>query len=202
MSKRERVLLYAGLLVGGFLIFQVSRQYEALAETYSRLRERLQWPHAGYSVPTFETVTIDGDLVTLGETAGKRQLVFFFSTECQYCRASLPGWREVIGEARRAVPDIEILGVGADEDEPMAEYRSEHGLQFPVLTFPDPKLKRLYRAGSVPLIAVLDSTGRVLYSRLGALEERAAVDSVLTAVRLAGVEEVEEEGSEAPGSGQ
>ena len=49
--------------------------------------------------------------------------------------------------------DIEILGIGADEDEPMAAYR----------------------AGSVPLIAVLDSTGRVLYSRLGALEDRAAV---------------------------
>jgi hypothetical protein len=99
------------------------------------------------------------------------------------CRASLAAWREITTVARLEAPDVDVLGIGVDADGPIQEYRQEHQLEFPVLTFPEPKLQRLYRARYVPLIALLDPEGRVQYSRVGALEDPAAVDSVLAALR-------------------
>jgi peroxiredoxin len=184
MRKWERALLYVGLAVGGLLFVHLSRQFEALSSNYTQLRERLQWPHAGYSVPTFTAETLDGDPVTVGKTEeGRRQLLLVFDTECRFCRASLPAWREITAVARLEAADVDVLGVAVDEDGPVGEYRAEHRLEFPVLTFPEPKLQRLYRARNVPLIALLDSEGRVLYSRPGALEDPAAIDSVMAALR-------------------
>lgn len=80
------------------------------------------------------------------------------------------------------MPEVQLLGVVLDPEGPVAAYRRAHGLQFPVLSFPEAKLQRLYRARSVPLIVLLDREGRVLYSRVGALEEPAAIDSVLAAL--------------------
>lgn len=177
------MILYVALLVAGGLIVQLSRQGSALAARYEVLREPLQWPHPGYSVPTFETRTLDGDPVRVGETTGEeRQLVFVFRTTCPYCRASLKAWKGIASavEAQRA--KVRVLGIGLDEDEALRAYREEHGLGFAVLRFPSEKLVRLYRARSVPLVVVLDSAGQVSYSRVGVLESEAAVDSVLAAV--------------------
>lgn len=80
-------------------------------------------------------------------------------------------------------PGRGFAGIALDPDGPLDAYRREHHLAFPIVTFPAEKLRRLYRARSVPLVVLLDSTGRVLYSRLGALEDEAAIDSVLDALK-------------------
>jgi peroxiredoxin len=182
MSKVERILLYVGLAAATFLIFRVTSDYRTLADTHTELRQRLQWPHAGYSVPTFTGETIDGGSITLGEREDGRQFVFFFSTTCEFCLASLPAWKQIT-ETSRTHEDLEVVAVAVDRDGAIRQYRDRHGLTFPITTFPSDKLARLYRAGNVPLIALLNSSGRVLYSRVGVLDEGAALDSVLTALR-------------------
>ena len=182
MSRLERFLLYGGLVLAGVLIFRMMGQYEGLAGQHSDLRDRLRTPQPGYSVPTFTNRTIDGVPITLGEREDGRQLVFFFTTTCEFCLASLPAWREIAVTSEREHAEVEVVGVALDADGPVAEYRDRHGLAFPITTFPQQKLAHLYRAGSVPLVALLDETGRVLYARLGVLEQRAAIDSVLTAI--------------------
>ena len=182
MSRWERVLLYVGLVVGGLLILRMAGQYEDLSGQHSDLLDRLRSPQPGYSVPTFTNQTIDGAPVRLGEREEGRQLVFFFTTTCEFCLASLPAWREITDASARRYAGVEVVGVALDADGPVKEYRDRHDLTFPITTFPKEKLSRLYRAGSVPLVTLLDETGRVLYSRLGVLERRAAIDSVLTAI--------------------
>lgn len=123
------------------------------------------------------------DSVTVGRADHGRQFVIFFTTECPYCRAPVDAWSRIIAAARRDIPDVASLGIALDPDGPLDAYRREHHLAFPIVTFPAEKLRRLYRARSVPLVVLLDSTGRVLYSRLGALEDEAAIDSVLDALK-------------------
>ncbi len=153
-SRWERVLLYTGLVLGGVLIFWMVGQRDDLAGQHSELRDRLRSPQPGYSVPTFTNRTIDGAPITLGEREVGRQLVFFFTTTCEFCLASLPAWREITDRSVREHADVEVVGVVLDADGPVAEYRDRHGLRFPITTFPQEKLSRLYRAGSVPLVAL------------------------------------------------
>lgn len=178
----ERRLLYAAVMAAALAMIVLVRQYDDLRQRHRALTQRLQWPHAGYSVPTFHAVTIDGDSVTVGRANDGRQLLIVFTTECPYCRASVGAWRRIIDAASREVPRIATLGITLDDGGSVPEYRREHDLRMPVLVFPDEKLRRLYRARSVPLLVLLDPTGRVLYSRLGALEDEAAIDSVLDAL--------------------
>jgi peroxiredoxin len=178
----ERRLLYAAVMVAGLAMVVLVRQYDDLRQRYRALTQRLQWPHAGYSVPTFHAVTIDGDSITVGRADGGRQLLIVFTTACPYCRASVGAWRRIIDATNREAPHVTTLGITLDGGGSVQEYRREHDLRIPVLMFPDDKLRRLYRARSVPLLVLLDSTGRVLYSRLGALEDEAAIDSVLDAL--------------------
>ncbi|MCG8468814.1 MAG: TlpA family protein disulfide reductase [Gemmatimonadetes bacterium] len=182
MPKLERALLYGGLVVGAVLILQMIGQYDDLRTNYTTLRERLQWPHAGYAVPTFASETVDGRPIELGARRDGRQLVFYFSTTCEFCLASLSAWRELTAEASEH-DDLDVVGVAVDRDGPIARYRDTHGLTFPITTFPDDKLRRLYRARSVPLITLLDHDGTVLFSRIGVLDGRSGIDSVLTAMR-------------------
>lgn len=182
MSKLERGLLYAGLVAAGVLIFRMIGQYDDVSGQHAELLDRMRSPQPGYSVPTFSSWTIDGAPVTLGEREEGRQLVFFFTTTCEFCLASLPAWREITDATARDHEQVEVLGVVLDADGPVEAYRDGHNLTFPITTFPQEKLAYLYRATSVPLITLLDETGRVLYSRLGALEARSAIDSVLTAI--------------------
>jgi len=187
MRTREHLVAYApyaGLLVSALLIVRLSVELRTVTGNHAELLERLRSPHAGYMVPTFETETVAGERMTIGEASpGSRQLLLIFDTECPFCRASSAAWKEIAGMIRSRVRGTSVLGLAVDEtDGPIRAYRREHGFDFPILRFPQPKLQRLYRATAVPLIVLLDSDGRVLYSRLGVLDEPAAIDSVLAAV--------------------
>lgn len=116
---------------------------------------------------------------------GSGQLLFLFTTTCPYCRASLTGWNRIATDLADDT-DVQVLGIAVDQGEEgvdVARYQATHGLRFPVLGFPHPKLEALYRARTVPLVVLLDADGQVLWSRVGALETQAAIDSVLVAVR-------------------
>jgi peroxiredoxin len=182
MPRVVRVLVVALLALAG-LVRYLSRENRNLTERASTLRERTQYLHAGQPVPGFRAGTLEGDSVVVG--SGRRRLLFLFNTRCSFCRASLPAWEL----SRRAVaeehPAVQVLGVSLDSVAVARAYRDEHDLGFPIVTFPNRKLVRLARARLVPLVVLLDDEGYVTYSRLGVLEDPAAEDSVLAAVRTA-----------------
>lgn len=182
LKRFERSVLYASLLAASVALLSLSRAHHELSESHVALSERLQWPHPGSVVPTFVGRTSEGEQLVVGRAPpGARQLLFVLGTECPYSRRSLPAWR-AIGEASREVPGLQVLAAATDEEpEKVASYAEVHGLTFPVVTFPERKLVRLYRARSVPLVLLLDEAGTVLYSRPGVLEREAARDSVLAA---------------------
>jgi thiol-disulfide isomerase/thioredoxin len=186
MKRWERPLLYVALLVAaGFIAYQAGDRAK-LRDAYAALMERQRWPHPGYVVPAFEARTLDGEPIEVGGAAeGERQLLLFFRTTCPYCRASLPAWTEIATSLQAEEQSkVRVLGVALDEDQAAVRtYRDQYGLRFQVITFPNEKLRRWYRAGLVPLVLLLDSEGAVLYARPGVLESSQARDSVLAAVR-------------------
>ena len=184
MSSRFLIVgLSPSVVAATFLVYRLADQNEQLVGRYGDLREASRTPMPGYAVPTMRAPTVAGDTVTVGETPGHRQLLFVLNTTCPHCRATLPVWKRIAAEIEASTDDVEVLALSLDPLEATAAYREEHGLPFPVALFPEEKLIRLYKAGSVPLTVLLDSDGRVEYARLGRLDAGSqAVDSVLAAV--------------------
>lgn len=175
-------ILAAALIATSALVLVLSRRLRELSADYHKLRLLSTLPHAGIPVPTFRTVTLAGDSVTVGESAdsASRQLIFVFNTTCPYCRGMIPLWQRMSDSLGR-LGRVQVLAISLHSADTTRRYVAEHALRYPVLTFPQPKLERLYRALAVPENVVLDWTGTVLYAKTGTLDA-AALDSVYAAV--------------------
>ena len=195
-------LLFMLLAASAVLIVVLGRQKATLTERNRLLLERLTQVHPGLVVPEHPVETLTGEPVILGRaTSGERQLLFFFTTTCEYCLASLPAWKALAAEAGR-LHGISVVGVGLDSAHLVKRYGEEHELRFPIATLEDLRYAALFRATRVPLTVVIGEQGRVLYGRTGEMSTEAAVDSVLMALRSSppGVASAAGEGPASPAS--
>ena len=189
VSKFSRLL--AALVA---LVVVLAVQKRSLMVQYMELLQRDRLPYEGLWVPTFEATTLDDEPVVIGKAEeGTRQVLFIFDTTCPFCRTSLPAWENLSDRlASVGEPGVHVYGISLSPEAETRQYVDEHGLTFPVLRFPDDKLRSLYRANGVPQVIVLDHEGRVIHTRPGELEEGAVLDSVFAAaVRISDPEESE-----------
>jgi peroxiredoxin len=180
VSRFSRLFAPIVVLAAAALVVTLAVQKRSLVKQYMELQQRELLPYEGMWVPTFEAVTLDGELVVIGEAeGGSRQVLLILDTTCSFCRASLPAWEDLSGRlASVGEPVVHVYGISLS---PVAEtrlYVDEHGLTFPVLRFPDEKIRYLYRANGVPQVIVLDHEGRVIHTRPGELDEGEELDSL------------------------
>lgn len=181
----RRMLPYLALIIAAAAITYLSLQLRELVEERNRLAERIRWPHAGSAVPTATVVSLEGDSLEIGRTAGgHHQLLYLFSPGCAHCRSSYPAVRQLFRKVQGDHPNVWGYALSAAPRDSLRAYRSSRPLPAPTAPFDSPKLTELYGGTHVPLLMLLDDRGYILYSRLGALSE-ASVDTVLTVVRRA-----------------
>jgi len=189
MDRVTRILPYAALVAAAALVVVLGQQKRALIGRYDDLQQRyyraLREPLPNSYLPTFQTATLEGQPVTIGQLpqAG-RQVLLVYTTTCPYCKASLPAWKKIAGVVDTMTsPRAQVYGVSLDSADVTRRYSAAHRLPYRTVRFPDPRLVSMYRAGAVPLTLVLDEQGRTVYSRVGELSAPAAVDSVIAAVK-------------------
>jgi len=186
-ARTPIVALSTALVLALVLVVVLGRRLDALGEEYRKVRRLASRLHADSVVPAFRAATLNGDSVTIGEATGAytRQVLLVLTTTCPYCKATLPIWARLADSLTR-LPNhsIQVIAISLDSLEPTRRYVAEHGLTFPVVTFPTAKLRRLYRAGTVPETIVLDKDGRVLHARTGVLSVPAVLDSIYKAATL------------------
>ena len=145
-------------------------------------------PPARTRSPALEIGPVDGTLVRISELTGKVVLLDFMTTVCPTCKVASAGiqklYEEFGGQGFRPV----AIALNAGTPAPLAEYRREFGLTFPlgavsrehVLAYLDhPADKPLY----VPTIVLLDRRGRICSVEVGWRGEealRAAVAKLLS----------------------
>ncbi|MEK9499385.1 peroxiredoxin family protein [Gaopeijia maritima] len=151
-----------------------------LRTTTEDLMERSRFAHPGAYVPEFEAPLVGGDAVRVGTLGAPTdgQLLFFFNTTCEYCRASIPSINAL---ARRA--DMAVIGVSLDSLHLAEMYVHDHDVTYPVAALTERRIAELYRVRAVPMVILVDGYGRVAYARRGVLEGSAPLDSILDAVR-------------------
>jgi peroxiredoxin len=186
MRNAEGFLLRAAVVALAATTVVLARQNHALKLESFETYERATTPHTGLLLPAFAARTLAGEATMLGETPRDgRQVLFFFNSKCPYCRASVPAWKQVL--AAGGFPAAAAYGVSLD-DEPVARsYARQQALPFPVVSMPGRRFAIAWRIHEVPRILVVDSEGRIVYSRAGVLQGQAAVDSVVAAARGAPV---------------
>ncbi len=179
-------LIGVALIAAAALVVIIGRRQLELTRAYTELRAKASLPYRGYAVPTFRAGTLGGDSITVGELpdSGGRQVVFVFTTTCQFCKATLPIWAAVADSMTRlGSGTVRVVAISLDSAAAAARYATEHHLSYPVLTFPHWKTAQLFRARAVPETVVLNQLGEVVFAHIGRLEAGPALDSVYLAAR-------------------
>ncbi|MEO8451308.1 MAG: TlpA disulfide reductase family protein [Gemmatimonadota bacterium] len=182
--RRSTALLSIALLSACALAVALGTRVIGINKAYAELKHRASEPHQGYAVPAFVARTLGGDTLTVGESGDPsvRQVLFVLTTTCPYCKATLPVWAALADSLQRGFRHVRVMALSLDSLGKTAAYAAEHRIRYPVATFPTDKLRRLYRAGSVPQTVVLNAMGEVLYAHVGKLTAGPALDSIYQAV--------------------
>jgi thiol-disulfide isomerase/thioredoxin len=181
-ARQVAYVLGVALFAASGLVLVLSNRNGELSADYQRLRVQTTLPHGGTIVPTFRTTTLQGHPVVVGELtdSAARQVLFVFNTTCPFCLATIPVWRRLADSLGR-FKGVQVLAISLDPADSASRYVAENAIPYSVVTFPQPKLTRLYRATLVPQTVVLDWRGTVIYAKTGTLDP-AALDALYAAL--------------------
>jgi len=119
----------------------------------------------------------------LTEWRDRALLCNFWATWCEPCREEIP----LLGDRREryAARGLEVLGIAVDTVVNVAKFVEKTPISYPILLggFDTLDLMRKLgnKTGGLPFTVILDRSGVITYSRLGALKER-ELDSQLAAI--------------------
>ncbi|HIE5094166.1 TlpA disulfide reductase family protein [uncultured Stenotrophomonas sp.] len=186
----KRVLFPVVALLLSALIIALGWQNRQLRQINEQMASRLQdMQHEAHGLAlgtlpeTLALKTTQQANVMIGGVRSAPQVLYFFSTACRYCLASMPQLQE-IAAARGA---SELVGVGLPPYEELAGYAGKHDLRFPIAIDSEGDASRRYRATVTPMLMVLATDGSVAYKHVGQLDEQvvqAAMKSLAPGIAL------------------
>jgi peroxiredoxin len=123
-------------------------------------------PEIGAPAPAFTLTTLDGQTLSLAQTAKthKAVVVMFIATKCPYSNAYNDRMRDMA--AAYAKQEVLFLGINSNNTEPADEVREhakKHGFGFPIMKDPGNKVADLYDARHTPEIYIVDPQGKLRY---------------------------------------
>jgi thiol-disulfide isomerase/thioredoxin len=122
----------------------------------------------GQAMPDFTVALTDGTSATLSETLKEKDLVVLniFASWCGPCEREFPGMESVYQANKDRVEIISVSGDPSDTMEVISDYKSGHGLSFPMGLAGD-GLSFLKVAG-FPTTVFIDRDGKVGFVKIGA----------------------------------
>jgi thiol-disulfide isomerase/thioredoxin len=123
----------------------------------------------GSAAPVLSVNDLDGRPVNLAQWIGKKPVVLeFWATWCENCEALLPRFQQ----ARKQTGDrVEYLGVNVTVNQSPArvrKYLEQHDVPFRVLYDDEGASVRAYQAPATSYVVIVDASGRVAYTGVGA----------------------------------
>ncbi len=132
----------------------------------------------GNIAPDFELTTLEGKTARLSDYRGQRVFINFWATWCPPCRAEMPDMQKLY----ESDIDIEILAVNMIEseknEEVVTEFVKDFGLTFPILMDENSDVVTTYRVQAYPTSYMIDSTGRIQFVAIGAMNHDLMVQEI------------------------
>jgi peroxiredoxin len=105
------------------------------------------------------------------DSTSTRQVICVFTTQCPFCKETLPFWERIEDQAKRA-RDVALIGICLDDEAPTKAYVEEHSLTFPVFVAIDKdSLVKKNKLHGVPQTIIRSRGGRVQRVWRGRLSE-------------------------------
>jgi len=125
----------------------------------------------GQDAPPFEVTLFDGEKVSLKDYRGKVLLLYFWSTNCGPCVASVPKLKEAYAELSQ-YKDFAMIGLSGDDNDPVwKNFVQQKKLTWPQARIGDQsKMALAYGVAGYPRYIVIDRNGKVLTSVSGEVD--------------------------------
>lgn len=124
----------------------------------------------GDAAPTLSALTIDGQTITIPGD-GDVILINFFATWCGPCLVELP-FLERIWLENNQTPKFKLVAIGREEsDDTLLQFRDKHGLTFTICADRESTIFSQFAKASIPRTLIVAPDGRIVYSKVGFLEE-------------------------------
>ncbi len=136
----------------------------------------------GQFAPDFQTVTEEGDPVSLSGLQGDVVLLNFWATWCGPCRVEMPAFQRQF--ERYAEQGFTVLAVNnAESVEDVVGFRDELALTFPLAMDERAQIQRQYGVFSYPSTFLIDRDGRIIARHFGLLTDQ-QIDDMLAEADL------------------
>ena len=127
-------------------------------------------PEVPESLPDIALPGADGKAHRLREWVGRPLVVNFWATWCEPCRREIP----LLNELRRehASNRLEIVGIAIDQADPVRQYASDHGIDYPLLLGEREGMEAARAFGMetvLPFSVFADRKGHVVTLKVGEL---------------------------------
>ncbi len=122
----------------------------------------------GAPAPSFATVSLDGDSVSLANNRGRVVLMNIWATWCHPCRTEIP--ELVAVHARYHDQGLETIGVSVDTDgtdDAIRTFVRDFKMTFPIWRDPDERTTALFRTVGVPSTYLIDKNGILRWRKIG-----------------------------------
>lgn len=177
------LLLSALILVLGWQNRQLRQINDDMAAQLQNMRVEAHGAAIGARPEPLALKTTQRAHVDIGGTRELPQILYFFSTACRYCLASMPQLQSI--DAARG--PSELVGVGLPPYEALADYAGKHSIRFPIAIDSEGDAAKRYGITVTPMLMVLAADGSVAYKHVGQLDEntvKAAIKALTPDVTL------------------
>ncbi|MBA2687124.1 MAG: TlpA family protein disulfide reductase [Gemmatimonadaceae bacterium] len=133
----------------------------------------------GAPAPSYATVSLNGDSVSLAGQHGKVVLLNIWATWCHPCRTEIPELRAI--HERYRDRGLELIGVSVDSDgtdDAVRSFMKDFEMTFPVWRDPEERISTRFLAVGVPATFLIDRDGILRWRKTGPI---APGDTSLTA---------------------
>jgi thiol-disulfide isomerase/thioredoxin len=166
MTRRFRTLPGLGLMraLAGAVAFALAFAGASAANAQSESGLAV-----GTKAPVVKVNDLDGKPVDLGQWVGRKPVFLeFWATWCENCEALLPRIKAAHQAHGKGVEFIAVNVTVNQNPERVRRYIGEHGIDYRVLYDDQATSVRAYQAPATSYIVILDRTGKVAYSGVGA----------------------------------
>ncbi|MGI9076069.1 MAG: TlpA family protein disulfide reductase [Gemmatimonadaceae bacterium] len=125
----------------------------------------------GAPAPSYETMSLDGDTVSLAAQRGKVVLLNVWATWCHPCRDEIPELRAI--HARYSARGLELIGVSVDadgSDDAIRAFMKDFEMTYPIWRDGDERVSAQFLVIGVPATFLIDREGVLRWRKTGPIQ--------------------------------
>lgn len=134
-------------------------------------REAAGKVEVGAPAPSYRTVSLGGDSVSLAAQRGKVVLFNVWATWCHPCRDEIPELKNI--HAKYRARGLELIGVSVDADgtdEAIRSFMKDFQMEYPVWRDPDERVSSQFLVIGVPATFLIDRQGVLRWRKTGPIQ--------------------------------